>query len=92
MVSASDWQSSSPATRICFTVDCSRLSVSGEDRSPPPVLGETFSPLGLHTLRSGDATATANAGVNDSLFKRHGRWQSDKAKDGFVKDNSCYCS
>ena len=33
------------------------------------------------------ATAAANAGVNDRLFKRHGRWRSDKAKDGYVKDN-----
>ena len=21
------------------------------------------------------------------LFKRHGRWKSDRAKDGYVKDN-----
>ena len=30
--------------------------------------------FGLHSLRSGGATAAANAGVNDRLFKRHGRW------------------
>ena len=41
--------------------------------------------FGLH--RSGGATAAANAGINDRLFKRHGRWRSDKAKDGYVKDN-----
>ena len=28
--------------------------------------------FGLHSLRSGGATAAANAGVNDRLFKRHG--------------------
>ena len=43
--------------------------------------------FGLHSLRSGGATAATNAGVNDRLFKRHGRWRSDKAKDGYVKDN-----
>ena len=42
--------------------------------------------FGLHSLRSGGATAAANAGVNDRLFKRHGRWRSDKAKDGYVKE------
>ena len=42
--------------------------------------------FGLHSLRSGGATAAANAGVNDRLFKRHGRWRSDKAKGGYVKD------
>ena len=44
---------------------------------------ETF---GLHSLRSGGATAAANAGVNDRLLKRHGRWKTDSAKNGYVKD------
>ena len=43
--------------------------------------------FGLHSLRSGGATAAANAGVPDRLFKRHGRWKSDRAKDGYVEDN-----
>ncbi len=29
---------------------------------------------GLHSLRSGGATAAANNGIPDRLFKRHGRW------------------
>ena len=40
-----------------------------------------------HSLRAGGATAAANAGINDRLFKRHGRWLSENAKDGYVKDN-----
>ena len=43
--------------------------------------------FGLHSLRSGGATAAANASIIDRLFKRHGRWRSDKAKHGYVKDN-----
>ena len=39
--------------------------------------------FGLHSLRAGGASAAANAGVSDRLFKRHGRWRSDRAKDGF---------
>ena len=35
----------------------------------------------------GGATAAANAGVQDRMFKRHGRWVSENAKDGYVKDN-----
>ena len=50
-------------------------------------LGYSTKLFGLHSLRSRGATAAANAGVNDRLFKRHGRWRSDKAKDGYVKDN-----
>jgi integrase len=54
---------------------------------------EAFSPFvvniksyGLHSLRSGGATSAAKDGVPDRLFKRHGRWRSDKSKDGYVKD------
>jgi len=38
-------------------------------------------------MRAGDATAAANAKVPDRLFKRHGRWRSESAKDGYVKDS-----
>jgi hypothetical protein len=41
----------------------------------------------MHSLRAGGATAAANAGVEDRLFKRHGRWKSETAKDGYVKDS-----
>ena len=43
--------------------------------------------FGLHSLRSGGATAAAAAGINDRIFQKHGRWKSDKAKDGYVKEN-----
>lgn len=43
--------------------------------------------FGLHSLRAGGASAAANANISDRLFKRHGRWKSEKAKDGYVKDN-----
>ena len=43
--------------------------------------------FGLHSLRSGGASAAANARVPDRFFKRHGRWQSENAKDGYVKDS-----
>ena len=42
--------------------------------------------FGLHSLRSGGASAAVYAGVPDRLFKRHGRWRSENAKDGYVKD------
>ena len=46
-----------------------------------------ISSLSLHSLTIGGATAAANAGIADRLFKRHSRWQSENAKDGYVKDN-----
>ena len=41
--------------------------------------------ISLHSLRARGASATANAGIPDRLFKRHGRWSSANIKD--VKDN-----
>ena len=43
--------------------------------------------FGLHSLRSGGATAAARNGVLDRLYKNHGWWKSDKVKDGYVRDN-----
>ena len=45
-----------------------------------------ISAIGTHSLRSGGATAAANAGVPDRPFKRHGSWASESAKDGCVQD------
>ena len=36
----------------------------------------------IHSLRSGGAAEAARAGITDRLFKRHGRWISESAKDG----------
>ena len=51
-------------------------------------LGFDASKFGMHSLRSGGASAAANAGVPDRLFKRHGRWRSETAKDGYIKDST----
>ena len=50
-------------------------------------LGLDKKSFGLHCLRSGGATAAAEAKVEDRLFKKHGRWKTDKAKDGYVKES-----
>lgn len=49
-------------------------------------VGVDKSKFGLHSLRSGGATAAANSGVSDRLFRKHGRWRSDNAKDGYVHE------
>ena len=43
--------------------------------------------LGLHSLRAGGATVASNGGVNERCWKRHGRWRSESAKDGYVVDS-----
>ena len=50
-------------------------------------LGHSPAGFGLHSFRAGGASATAKAGVPDCLSKQHGRWKSDKAKDGYVEDS-----
>ena len=41
-------------------------------------------------LHTGGDFAVANAGVPDQMFKRHGRWCSENAIDGDVKDSLKY--
>jgi len=52
-------------------------------------LGFPAHEFGLHSLRAGGATAAVNASVLDRIFKRHGRWKSENAKDGYVKLENC---
>ena len=40
--------------------------------------------FGLHSLRS---ETCADLGISDRLFKKHGRWRSETAKDGYIKDS-----
>lgn len=42
--------------------------------------------LGLHSLRSGGASAAAKADVNERCIKRHGRWKTDFVKDCYIAD------
>ena len=42
---------------------------------------------GLHSFRRGGATYSARLGVKNRLFKNHGRWRSENAKDGYVADS-----
>ena len=50
-------------------------------------IGLDSSNYSLHSLRSGGATAASNNKVSDTLLKKHGRWVTDRAKDGYVKDS-----
>ena len=42
---------------------------------------------GWHSFRHGGATQAANAKVPDRLLKKHGRWASDSAKNGYVHED-----
>lgn len=56
-------------------------------KSALPSLGLNISDYGLHSLRSGGATSAYNFGTSDRLFKAHGRWKSENAKDGYFCEN-----
>lgn len=43
--------------------------------------------FGLHSLRSGGATAAAKNNVSDRLIKVHGRWKSEFSRDNYIKDS-----
>ena len=42
---------------------------------------------GLHSLRSGGASAAAQHGVSDRLISKQGRWASESARNGYIKDS-----
>ena len=44
--------------------------------------------FGLHSLRSGGASAAANNDVPERLIDKHGRWKSSRSKDRYIKDSS----
>jgi hypothetical protein len=43
--------------------------------------------FGLHSLRSGGVSEAAHNRIPERLLKAHGRWKSDIAKDGYIKEN-----
>ena len=43
--------------------------------------------FGTHSFRRGGATHSCRNGISDRLFKKHGRWRSDNAKDGYVSED-----
>lgn len=43
--------------------------------------------FGLHSFRSGAATASVHRASSERLWQRHGRWKSVTARDGYVKDS-----
>ena len=62
----------------------SYTTVRGHVLELPANIGLDLKIFGLHSLRSGGASAAVNLGVNDRLFKIYGRWKSDKVKDNYV--------
>ena len=43
--------------------------------------------LGLHSLRSGGASAAAKNHVSERMISKHGRWSSERARDGYIQDS-----
>ena len=41
--------------------------------------------LGLHGLRAGGASMSASNNTSDRLISKHGRWLSEKARDGYIR-------
>lgn len=50
-------------------------------------VGEEFRKFGFYFLRLGGVMVVVNVDILDRLFKVYGRWRSEIAKDGYVKDN-----
>ena len=73
--------------RLRGTGPLSYTTVREQFRGKMLELGYPVSGYGLHSLRAGGASAAAQAGVPDRLFRQHGRWRSETAKDGYIEDS-----
>ena len=66
---------------LCYlTVSCHVLDLRAN-------IGLDTKKFGLYSLQSGSASAAANLGVSDRLFKKHSKWKSDKVKDSYVQED-----
>ena len=51
-------------------------------------IGLDVKKFGLHSLRSGGATAAANRGVKDRSISRHGGWRSTVSRNNYIDDDT----
>lgn len=49
-------------------------------------IGLNAKEFGTHSFRAAGATLAAKRNISDRLFKIHGRWKSESAKDGYVSE------
>ena len=38
----------------------------------------------LHSMRPGECTMATHLGIKERFIKKHGRWKSDRVKDGYT--------
>lgn len=43
--------------------------------------------FGLHSLRSGGASAASEAGISERLISIHGGWKSESSRNGYIRDS-----
>ncbi|GAQ87894.1 hypothetical protein KFL_003850140, partial [Klebsormidium nitens] len=69
--------------RVCSSVPC-YSTVNAWFKEAAQLLGLDPDQYATHSGRRGGATRAANVDVPDRLFKEHGGWRSERAKDGYV--------
>ena len=47
-------------------------------------LGLSSEDYGLYSMRSGGCTVATYLGVKERFIKKHGRWKSDRVRDGYI--------
>ena len=55
--------------------------------APVWAAGRGIRDYGMHSLRSGGASAADNNDVSDRLIGKRGRWSSNTSRDTYIKDN-----
>jgi hypothetical protein len=54
---------------------------------PSAEIKERVKPIFIYFSSCENNELKSNLGISDRLFKKHGRWRSETAKDGYVKDS-----
>jgi len=81
IIKTKDGKKLQPSGSVCYS------TMRDLFRKKLEALGHAATGFGLHSFRAGGASTAAKAGVPDRLFKQHGRWKSESAKDGYVEDS-----
>jgi hypothetical protein len=74
----------SPSQQYLRSSQPSYSTVLSSYKTAASLLGLNPDEYGTHSGRRGGATRAANVDIPDRLFKEHGRWRSERAKDGYM--------
>jgi len=72
--------------RVMYNKGISYTSVRDTFKETLKSVVKSVNNYGLHSLRSGGASAAAANDVTDRMISKQGRWKSEQGRNGYIKD------